>query len=272
MVQKAALRIVDLDKIQVDQSYQRTVKPKHKRIIADFNPDALGVPLVGEREDGSLWIVDGLQRITALEEMGRKQLRAEVFASRGPEHEAEVFKIVNANRTRLSAGELFHAALTAGDELAWKIKKIVEESGFVLNLIGPSTNSPIHGTKLHQSSAYADGRAVSCVNTMQTIVKGHGKEEKKYGEVALRFALRVAKEAWPGDPLGLYNIMLGGLAKFYIRRQGKFDQEVFVNKAKTVQPQKLLNSAGLGVFDKTSNMVELLEKIYRKKLAVNRGK
>jgi hypothetical protein len=71
LVVKSALRVVKLSDLSVDQSYQREVKSGHKSIVSDFNEEALGVPLVGQRSDGSLWIVDGLQRVTALKKLGR---------------------------------------------------------------------------------------------------------------------------------------------------------------------------------------------------------
>src|SRR5262249_39485041 len=95
---KAAVREGPLEMLKSDPTYQRDVKRGHKKIVADFNETALGVPLVGEREKGTLWIVDGLQRITALRKLNWTHVKAEVFASKGPEHEAEIYRIINGNR------------------------------------------------------------------------------------------------------------------------------------------------------------------------------
>ena len=95
-----ALRIVAVADLQVDPSYQRCVKPNHKKIARDFDPNALGVPLVGQREDHSLWIVDGQQRVEALKLLGKVNVRVEVFASKGPEHEAHVFTRCHAELGR----------------------------------------------------------------------------------------------------------------------------------------------------------------------------
>src|SRR5688572_29909905 len=124
LVTKSALRTVDLDLLAVDSAYQRDVRHGHKKIIADFNDQALGIPLIGEREDSTLWIVDGLQRITALKALGKTKARVEVFASKGIEHEAEVFKLVNLNRTKLKPVEEFKALLAAHDKESWDIKGI----------------------------------------------------------------------------------------------------------------------------------------------------
>lgn len=165
-VKGSALKVLYLDGIQTDPSYQRDVVAGHKKIIADFDPVAFGVPLVGEREDGTLWIVDGLQRITALRKMGKKTMRAEVFRSQGPEHEASVFRKVNKNRTGLKPLQLFQAALTEGNEEAWAVKNVAEEYGFKI----PKTHSPSPANSSPENIAVT----LSCVNAVQYIYKRGG--------------------------------------------------------------------------------------------------
>jgi hypothetical protein len=245
MVQKAALRVVDIDSLQVDESYQRPVKGKHKKIAAEFDEVALGIPLVGEREDGSLWIVDGRQRIEALRKMGtRSTVRAEVFASRGPEHEAEVFKLVNMNRTRLTAHEEYKALLAAHDEDAWAVKEAVESCGYRVT----------HGgTRSDQAVMY-----VSAVNTLMYL-------QRKYGAESIKFALTAAKECWPGDKLGVFNAILMGLGRFWARYEGAVDLERLYPRLRSVTPQKILYSASQTVASSGGEAtVQVLEKVYRK--------
>ncbi len=255
LVVKSALRVVDIDTLNVDPAYQRDVKPKHKKIVADFQEEALGIPMVGEREDGTLWIVDGLQRITALKKLGRKNLRADVFNSRGVEHEAEVYKRINMDRTKLTPGEVFKSLLAGHDKMAWEIKECVESCGYLLQLSGGGNN------KKKQNA-----REVNCINTLV-------REYRENGIEGIRFALLTAKEAWPDDRMGVHNSMMGGLCTFYARNQGVVDLERLYPrlKGRDITPHKILyaaNSASLGN-NLWHAVADVIEKIYRKR---QRGK
>lgn len=257
LVTKAALCKVGIDALQTDPSYQRGIKPKHKKIVAEFNEEALGIPLVGQREDNSLWIVDGLQRITALKKMGWKVVRAEVFRSKGPEHEAEVFKLVNLNRTKLSPQEEFRALLTAHDERAWAIKDAVEACGYELMLYAGGGGR----------SGTSDDRAslqVGCVSAMAAVARKKGVEP-------IKFALLAAKECWPGDRLGCHNQMMLGLCAFHARHDGVVDTDRLYSRLKGVTPHKIIYQAQQANIsgDKQSAVAEVIEKVYRKRRGVS---
>jgi hypothetical protein len=250
LVVKSALREVKLEDVQTDPSYQRDVKKKHEQIVANFNPTALGIPVVGEREDGTLWWVDGLQRGTALLKLGKKTVRAEVFRSDGPEHEAKVFKLINLNRTKLNSREEFRSLLAGQDELAWKIKNAVEKLGYKI-VLGRGTSA----TRETQAT-YLQG-----VNTMY---KGAGK----YGVAALEFALSTIKEAWPGDVIGSTHLIIGGLMMFWKAKDGVVDNARLIPRLQTVTPHQIIYTAGLTVSgnNKQGAVVHVIEKLYKKVL------
>jgi hypothetical protein len=214
LVTKAAIRRVPIDALAVDPSYQREVRPGHSKIVANFDETAFGVPLIGEREDCTLWIVDGLQRITAIKKLGHDVVRCEVFASKGPEHEAEVFKLVNLNRTRLRPFEEFKALLTSHDKAAWEIKKAVEDCGMRI------------------SGSFRD-KDLSCISTLRYM-------HKHYGSGSISFALNTVKEAWPGDLLSLRGEMLQGLGMFYAKYDGLVEKERLLPRLRTTTAQKIL--------------------------------
>lgn len=254
LVVKSALKVLKLDQVElnVDPSYQRDVKAKHKKIVAEYNEEAFGIPLIGEREDGGLWIVDGLQRITAKRKLGHRELRAEVFNSKGPEHEAEVFKLVNLNRTKLSAWEEFKALLTAGDELAWSVKNVVEKCGFRV-VQGYTTNAP-----MEQQARYITG-----VATMMQLTKHHGPEP-------LEFTLRTVKEAWPGDKLAVNNRIIYGMTNFFVVRERVVDEERLVERMRKTTPAKVLYTAAqmvnIGSGGGGSQVTAIIEKLYTKRM------
>ncbi len=249
LVVKSALRIVDIDILGVDPAYQRDVKPKHKKIVADFQEEALGIPMVGEREDSTLWIVDGLQRITALKKLGRKNLRAEVFNSRGVEHEAEVYKRINMDRTKLAPGEIFKALLAGHDKLAWEIKEAVESCGHLLQLSGGGNNKK-----------KSNAREVNCINTLV-------REARENGVEAIKFALTAAKECWPDDRVGVHNSTVGGMCTFYNRNQGVVDLERLYPRLKQTQPHKIIYSANMASLGNNlwHAVADVIEKVYRKR-------
>lgn len=248
LVVKSALRVVKLADLSVDQSYQREVKTGHKSIVSDFNEEALGVPLVGQRSDGSLWVVDGLQRVTALKKLGRTTVRAEVFASKGGEHEAEVFRLVNLNRTKLTVQERFRALLASHDPMAWKVKEAVESCGYKLRLRGGRQSG-------------GERSELTCISTLMFL------STLKGGMESIKFALLAAKEGWPGDLVGTHHLMVSGLAIFYGRHEGVVDLDRLYPRLRTITPQKVLYAAGQASIsgNKGHAVADVLEKVYRKR-------
>lgn len=242
-VVKAALRVLNVADLKVDSSYQREIKPGHRRIMSEFNEEAFGIPLVGEREDGSLWIVDGLQRITAIGKMGRRQVRAETFASNGPEHEAAVFKLVNMNRTKLKPLEEYKALLTAHDDLAWQVENVVNACGFKVS--DGKTRMP---------------KYVSCVKVLMRSVRDYGPD-------CIKFTLTTIAECWPDDSLGTNNNLIGGLVSFWKRNEGLVDIEKMTPRFRASSPLKILQAARQINLSNDANgaVADMLEKLMRRR-------
>lgn len=257
LVVKSALRVIRLDTepLNVDPSYQRDIKPRHKNIVAEFNEEAFGIPLIGERDDGSLYIVDGLQRITAKKILGHKELRAEVFHSDGPEHEAGVFKLVNMNRTKLSAGEEFRCLLTCHDEAAWEIQNAAESCGFKI-VLGKSGKGDSDEMKAKQ---------LTCVNTLRQI-------QRDYSTDQLIFALQTIAQCWPADRLGTNSKVILGLAVWHNRYDGIVDNDRLVNRLSTTTPYRVLYTAnqsyiGSGGGGIAFAVSDVIERLFRKRAA-----
>lgn len=255
LVTKAALRVLDVEAVKADPAYQRDVKSGHRKIVADFNEEALGIPVVGERADGSLWVVDGYQRLTALKKLNRPKVRAEVFRSDGPEHEARIFKLINMNRTRLTPSEQFRALLAAQDETAWKIKETVEAAGFALILGGSGRSAK---TSTETGSTY-----VNCVSTLQQICRTNGFD-------ALTFALTAVKAAWPDDVLRTRDYIIHGLAVFWTRNEGVVDLDRLTPRLTKTTPHAVMytaSQAGNLSGHKAYAVADVIEKVYKKRYA-----
>lgn len=252
-VSGSALKVIHLVDIKVDPSYQRdAVDRAWKKIMADFNPQALGVPVLGERDDGTLWVVDGLQRITALKKMNKKEVRAEVFASKGPEHEAEVFKLINKNRTGLKPLQMFHAMLTAQDKSAWDIKRIAEEYDFII---------PKH-TKASPSGGTSNETRAKQLGSIVAVQKIYGWG----GEQALRFVLKVISQCWADDDQRTRDTIMFGLYRFWDRQEASVDIERLVPRLNTTTPAKIIYSANAMAGDRSANASDIFLRLYRKRL------
>jgi len=112
--------VLDRD-LNIDPAYQRDeVSIANTRALArTLRWDSFGVVVVFEREDGSLWVVDGQQRILALRLRGdfpARGIPARVFKSRGPAHEAEAFLAMNTGRKPVRAAEKYHAGVLSNHE------------------------------------------------------------------------------------------------------------------------------------------------------------
>lgn len=98
---------------------------------AHYSRAAAGAVIVGEREDGTYWLVDGLQRKLAAEKRADiTHLDCMVFASNGEQHEAEVFLLCNRGRVAVSALHKYFASVRAGFEPEKTIDMWLRENGY----------------------------------------------------------------------------------------------------------------------------------------------
>lgn len=128
-VKKRKIAVFGIAELKIAEKYQREVINAHVSKIEDgFVDEAFGLPTVGVRVDGSKWVVDGMQRMSALREMGYTHLECEWFESTGESHEALVFLLKN-NYKRMKSHELFKARLAAGDEETVAIYAAICDAG-----------------------------------------------------------------------------------------------------------------------------------------------
>ena len=96
----------------------------------NFDHAAAGSAVVGQRKDGTFWIVDGLQR--ALAEAIRGDIDAVdcmVFQSDGAAHEAQVFQRCNLGRSTVKAVHKFGVAVVAGSQPEVEIAEWIKAQG-----------------------------------------------------------------------------------------------------------------------------------------------
>lgn len=191
MNEQKDLLISDLN---ISHAYQRTIKRSVvAKIKRGYDPSAYTPIIVGRRKDGTLWVIDGQQRLTASKEMGHDKVPCSIMESRGSSHEAEVFRLINGGRQNITRNELFKAALEAGDSQSVEIVAAIERAGFTLGLASGSNSKP-------------------------NVIRQAAPLEKAYewGKVPLvDRVLAAIKAAWPDDQSATKSFVITGVAKFF---------------------------------------------------------
>ena len=116
----------------VDYSYQReTLDTKVNAIIRNFNAKAIGVVILSIRDNGDLYIIDGAHRIEAMKRMnmGNLDVNAIVYFNLSLKDEADLFVLLNNNRTKPKRSALQKAAAMAGHENAVELNSVLEKVG-----------------------------------------------------------------------------------------------------------------------------------------------
>lgn len=206
---KTENRKIGVDELNISDAYQRTIVPARvSRIAKNLDQDAFGSLTVGQRRDGSYWVVDGMQRLTAARKLGIAMVPCDVFESDGQEHEARVFRLKNRERTNVTSIALFRAQLTEGDKQTLDIAAVVKKAGLKIALRDEKQGWPYI-------------RAV----------KGLERSYARVGGDGLLKALEILSQAWPAEDGALQGDMIDGMCMFMAKNEG-FDQQRLVEKLK----------------------------------------
>ena len=169
-----------------DPAYDRPLSTvKVRRIVNDFNPDAVGVVYASRRADNTNVLMDGQHRTAAFLAMdwAEQRIPTLVFHGLTAEAEAALFVEFNAKRTKPTQYDLFRARLAAGDPVTMEVTKILHRHG--LELVATKGRAAQEGTSTH---------LVSAVGACERVYENGSAK-------ALDEALTVLKAAW-GDTYG----------------------------------------------------------------------
>ncbi len=133
-----------IEKLVVDDRYQRPLGPQNwtaiRKIAASFRWSRFTPVLVAPVEDGLFAIIDGQHRVHAAALCGFKTVPAmAVHMSRA--EQATSFAWVNGQVTRISAMQIYRAALAAGEDWAVRANAAVEAAGCRLMTSNASSKS-----------------------------------------------------------------------------------------------------------------------------------
>jgi hypothetical protein len=101
-------------------------------MVARWNDDLAGLGLVAERDDGSLWWLDGQQRAQAGAEAGHDGMYVRVIRVRGTRAEARkreaiLFHAANSGARQVTGRDKHRALVLGGDPTAVHLEEILHE-------------------------------------------------------------------------------------------------------------------------------------------------
>lgn len=225
--------------LQVDKYQKKVRKRVVDEIVKNFNPAAVGVIHVSQREDGSLWIFDGQHRTEALSKLGFEYVDCLVFTGLTPEQEASGFighhAVSKPTKIEEHKGKVF-----AKDKSALEIERIVGELG--LRVVAGGMKDTIQS-----------------INTLYDIYE-------KNGEKVLKRVLNIIKEGFPNDDRPYTVPLLKSLRDLIIKYNKKFDDKWIIKKFNEINLNQLNNNADAFVsvysFSKVEGMKMAITKSY----------
>lgn len=210
---KSSFRMVTISELNVDPEAQRPVSPTWvKARVPIFDVDQLGYIVVNKRAGGKCYVVDGQHRVELMRAVGwgDQQIHAEVFEGLTQSQEAALFNARN-DRKAVRKFDKFRVSITAGDQIAIEIDKIVREHGLVI------------------SDQLIDGH-ICAVDALERVHRGAGIASAKEGPAALRKALGVLVQAWGKQASSVNGKVVMGLGMLFLRYNGAVNERDLAKK------------------------------------------
>jgi len=249
---------ISVGDLEVDPGIQRAHLDLRKieRMVANFNPAALGVITVSQRNRVTKIVLDGMHRrqTVSLVTDNTGKLLCHVFKGLTRAEEAQMFLDLN-NGNPVSLLDKFAVRLVAEDPVALEIDKMTKAYGWTIG------NSNKQG-------------CIQCVGTVEKIYRTSVKEEAEPNW--LQMALMLATHAWGNDKDGVQAAILDGLASVVAVYGSDLDVQVLERRLKVYQggPLGLLTDGQqLAALKKGRNAMGVAEQIvdwYNKGVRQNR--
>lgn len=222
-----SIETVNLDNLIYDPACQRregTDQRRVNRMIAAFNPEAVGTLIASRRDDGSLVILDGAHRAAAMRGVGVTKARALIHSGLTRADEALMFVQLNTFKAPSSISR-FLARAVADDPVAVDISRMIGERGW----------------RIHSSNQDGD---VTCPDSLERIyVDGAGTKKQGAHPELLEWVLDVSKGAWGDEYSGTSSHILLGLAQFRGRFGTAIDTKRLVHALSFHRPETLIARA-----------------------------
>jgi len=189
---RPALEWVPVDSIDVDSNYQREIKPRLvEKILTKFSWRKFGAIVLARQQNGRFTVVEGQHRWKAASHHPDiDEVPAVIVEHDDRASEADSFLAINRDRMAVTSVEQYWAALTAGDDEAIALSKVLASAGCDV--------VPAQG---HYRP--------NLTNSIGAL----SRSLKRYGAGATRRALLVIRAAWPDDAKALRGTLITALAR-----------------------------------------------------------
>lgn len=169
-VKLADVRIARM--VDTDKGVQRMMTTVAEKIYLGFDPRYFMYPLIGKRKDGSLYALDGGNRLIAVRAGGVEYVDCVVIESDDERDDADAFLTINAERKGIkSIVKSWAKHISGNDPVATRFFKCIKTAGF------------IH----HEKKGYCRIKGSTGLN----------KAMVNYGDDNFTFAMLAYKAIWP---------------------------------------------------------------------------
>lgn len=221
-------RWIPVTNLTVDERVQRDHLDLRKiiRFKRNFNPAAMGVITVSQRNAATLVIVDGQHRVQVVKELtdANGEVLCHVFKKLTLAEEAQMFLDLNAG-TQPSLLDKFKVRLTAGDPVAVEVDALVKSYGWEIK-------------------AGSAAGLIQCVGAVTRIyTRSQEREEEPNG---LQIAILAVTRAWGnGEQAAVQASILEGIGALHSEYADKLDTSALIQKLKRYKggPQGLHTDA-----------------------------
>ena len=170
------------------------------RRVKDFHPEALGVPAVSLRGDGTFVVLDGQHRVAlhrlAVPDSGLAMLECSIYEGLDLAQEAGLVVLLNDGRP-LKAVNKFLARVTEQEPVACQIVAIAERCSFRI-AANPGTG------------------VIPAVATLERVHRADLKHSKGAPPEVLERTLSTIAEAWAHEPGATHEAVIGGVGALYL--------------------------------------------------------
>jgi len=245
---------VDFKSLSIDDQYQRPLNSKLMQHLAKhFNWKLFGIPTVGRRRIGGLYIIDGHHRVEALHRRGFMGELLCLIVDTTPEEEAEIFWQVQEYRRSIQPLERFKAKLFAHDCSAVEIQNVCLSLGITIPQQYKGKSRP----------------AKYC----EAVVALEEVHDGKNGNETLYLILEALISIWPDAPDALSGIAIRGMRLFF-RRWPDAELKILIAKCSMLDPsvitQKAVDVARLLGHSAAGSWADALQKEYNRGLRTHR--
>lgn len=224
-----SLEWVQIDRLQVDETYQRSIEQKPAKALIARIARAwdwrLFQPLsVARRGADGLFVIDGQHRLAAARLRGDlPHLPCVIGNFDGVEEEAAAFAAMNRQRRAMTKLETYRAELAAGEPRAMLAARLIERAGLKL--------------AKHSNTDYWEPGTIDCIGGVVRGIDKHGQEAPLNALIAMG-------EAWGKTRITCSGSVLLGLIDIYRDPPAGFDPDALIEALSATTGRDLFDEAG----------------------------